>query len=397
MKSICFLSSARYSKPLDETSKKKFQALEPLGELFVIGFSPHLRPGRFTEHAQFYLVSELPFPVLRYAEMFLLGPLLACWVILRHRVEILVAQSPYEGFAGVLAKKIVGLLGYRVILVVESHGDFEESIFTQRRVILPAFYRFFMRQAARFSLRHTDLLRAISNSTKKQLQRWISDISIIQFPAWTDIEVFLNPALVETRSRVQEILYTGVLIPRKGVHYLINAFAGVAKDFPQARLIIVGREDDKLYVTALKEQVNALDLTRRVEFVPPVSQVILASRMRRACVFILPSVSEGLGRVVIEAMASSTPVIGSNVGGIPDMVQDGATGFLVPPGDEAALAKRIRWILEHPEEACAMGRRSRAFAQEFFSTDVYLRGFRQIFETAQGLLAGRRANARSAL
>ena len=85
--------------------------------------------------------------------------------------------------------------------------------------------------------------------------------------------------------------------------------------------------------------------------------------MRRACVFVLPSMSEGLGRVVVEAMATGTPVIGSQVGGIPEMVEDGVTGFLVQPGDETMLAERLRWILEHPDEAWEMGRRAHAFAK----------------------------------
>ena len=71
----------------------------------------------------------IPLPVLRYVEMFTLAPCLTLWLIFRHRVQIFVAQSPYEGFAAALAKKVAHRLGRRVVLVVESHGDFEESIF----------------------------------------------------------------------------------------------------------------------------------------------------------------------------------------------------------------------------------------------------------------------------
>ena len=91
----------------------------------------------------------------------------------------------------------------------------------------------------------------------------------------------------------------------------------------------------------------------------------------------------------MEAMATGTPVIGSHVGGIPEMVKHGTTGFLVPPGDVAALAERLHWVLAHPAEACAMGCRARAFAEHFFSTAAYVHGYRQIFATAQALLTGR--------
>src|SRR5574341_590142 len=112
----------------------------------------------------------------------------------------------------------------------------------------------------------------------------------------------------------------------------------------------------------------------------------VSAGMQRACVFVLPSISEGLGRVVVEAMATGTPVIGSDVGGIPDMVKDGETGFLVGPGDERTLAEKIRWVLEHGDHTRDMGTRARAFAESFFSTRAYIDGYRQIFAAAQTYL-----------
>jgi glycosyltransferase involved in cell wall biosynthesis len=394
---ICFISGTRCSQPLDATSEKKFRALKALGELFVIGFSQDLRPRGFTEHARFYLLAKLPLPVLRYAETLMMGLPLVLWLIVRHGVQILVAQSPYEGFVAAWAKRIAGWLGYKVVLAVESHGDFEESLFMQRRILLPELYQPLMRYAAHFALTHADSLRVISDATRHQLERWVPGRSMIQFPTWTDIEVFLKVDLSERGPLAQEILYTGALIPRKGVHHLINAFAHVAKDFLQAGLIIVGHAEDKAYAAELKEQVKRLGLDGRVQFVGMMPQAELAARMRRACVFVLPSVSEGLGRVVVEAMATGTPVIGSDVGGIPDMVKDGVTGFLVPPGDERVLTSKIRWVLEYPDKAREMGHHARAFAERFFSTQGYVDGYRQTFDLARALLAEDSEHAPSTL
>ncbi len=135
---VCFLGGARYSQPLDATSEKKFRSLAALGQMFVIGFSTDAKPRHFTEHASFYLLPCLPVPLLRYLLMFTGGPILAMWCILRHDVRVLVAQSPYEGFAAAWAKLLARFFGRRVALVVESHGDFEVSLFLQRRVLLPA-------------------------------------------------------------------------------------------------------------------------------------------------------------------------------------------------------------------------------------------------------------------
>jgi glycosyltransferase involved in cell wall biosynthesis len=382
---VCFLGGTRYRQPLDTTNAKKFRMLRSLGEVFIIAFSPDLHPRRFTESAHFYLLPRFRPPALRYAEMLILGPVLACWLIFRHGVRILVAQSPHEGFAAALAKKIADCFGRKVVLVVESHGDFEESLFLQRRVLLPRLYRYLMRHAAHFSLKHAACLRAISHATRQQLERWMPGKPIAQFAAWTDIEVFLQAGSDMDRHSLQDILYTGVLIPRKGVHHLINAFAYVAKDFTQARLVIIGHEENKTYAAALRKQAGLLGVDKQIQFVGEMPQGDLAAWMSSAYVFVLPSISEGLGRVVIEAMATGVPVIGSHVGGIPEMIEDGVTGFLLEPCGEAALAERLRWLLGHPDEAYEMGRRARALAERFFSAEAYVQGYRQVFEAAHAV------------
>jgi glycosyltransferase involved in cell wall biosynthesis len=385
---VCFIGGARYSQPLDATSEKKWRLLSELGEMFVIGFSQDLRLRRFTQHAHFYLLPKFPLPVLRYLAMFTVGPALTLWLILRHGVRILVAQSPYEGFAAAVAKVLARLVGFQVVLIVENHGDFEVSLFLQRRVRCQNLYRWLMRRTARFALQHADLLRAISDSTRKQLETWSPGKPIVQFPTWTDIEVFLKAGEGDgTREPV--ILFAGVLTPLKGIHHLLHAFAKVAQEFPEVRLEIVGRYENPEYGEELCQEVFRLRLNGRVSFVGEVPQVELANRMHRSRVFVLPSLSEGLGRVVVEAMATGTPVIGSHVDGIPEIVQEGLTGFLVPPGDEEALAERLRWVLKHPQEAKAMGHRAREFARSFFSPEVYLSGYRRLFEMAKEVLKSR--------
>jgi glycosyltransferase involved in cell wall biosynthesis len=379
---VCFLGAARYTRPLDETAEKKFRAISSLGEAFVVGFSSDPRPRRFTEHAHFYLLPQLPFPILRYVELFVLGQFLILWLIVRHRIQVVVAQSPYEGFVAALAVKFATWFGYKVGLAVEVHGDFAESLFLYRRIRFRALHRFLMKQAALYSLAHADVLRAISSSTTNQLKRWAPQTTIVQFPAWTDIETFLTAGRTKTNDACS-IVYAGVLSPVKGIHHLINAFSLVAKQFPSAPLFIIGKDENKSYGAGLRIQVQKLGLENRVRFTGPRPQSELAFWMSEAAVLVLPSTSEGLGRVIIEAMATATPVIGSDVGGIPELIKDGVSGFLIAPGDEQALAEKLRWVLDNPDQARAMGERGRAFAAGSFSTDRYVDGYRQIFELAQ--------------
>jgi glycosyltransferase involved in cell wall biosynthesis len=96
-------------------------------------------------------------------------------------------------------------------------------------------------------------------------------------------------------------------------------------------------------------------------------------------------------------MAAGTPVIGSDVGGIREIVEDGATGFRVSPGDEIGLVDRLRWILEHPEEALDMGHRAQDLAKKLFSAEGYIQGYQRIFEAAQVLRARNAYHAPSTL
>lgn len=357
--------------------------MKSLADLFIIGFSPNLQWRRFTEHAHFYVLPQLPLPILRYLELFVLGQILIFWLIVRHRIQVVVTQSPYEGFVAALALKFTGWLGYPVRLVVEVHGDFEGSLFSLREIKFPGLYRLLMNHVAHYSIEQADLLRAISNSTREQLRRWAPTKPVVQFPAWTDIETFLRSGINRGDDIPNSILYVGVLTPLKGIHHLVNAFSLIAEQFPSAQLFVIGKEENTGYAAGLREQVRKLRLENRIRFMGPQPQSELAIWMAKASVLVLPSKSEGLGRVIIEAMAAGTPVIGSRVGGIPELIEDGARGFLVPPGDERALARKIRWMLTHPDKARAMGECARRFAELLFSTESYLQGYKQVFEVAQ--------------
>ncbi len=380
---VCFFSSVQYSEPLDSTSAKKYRALKELGDVIVIGFSTTLRPRAFEQEARFYLLPWLPTPVLRYPFLYTVGSVLAVRAALRGDPSVLVAQSPYEGFAAALVRSAARLLGKRVALVVESHGDFEAAPFLQRRPSFPSAYRFLVRRLSRFSLNRSDALRAISAATRKQLEAWAPGKPIVQFPTWTDIQPFIEAGTTKkpkTHERV--LLYVGVLTPLKAVDVLISAFAGIRDRPLDSRLVLIGRAEDPAYAKRLSEEARALGIASDVQFLGAMPQEDLASHMAGALALVLPSLSEGLGRVVFEAMACGTTVVASRVGGIVELVSDGRTGFLVPPGDVSALAEKLEWVLRHPEKARAMGEEAREFARQFFSAESYVSGYKRLLEQA---------------
>jgi glycosyltransferase involved in cell wall biosynthesis len=199
--------------------------------------------------------------------------------------------------------------------------------------------------------------------------------------AWTDIDTFLSTRRETRPSESNVIVYAGSFVPGKAVHVLIEAFARVARAHGAANLVLVGRAENRDYAAELRRQVERLGLEERVTFREEVSQEELALYFASARALVLPSTSEALGRVVIEAMACATPVVGTRVGGIPDLIEDGVNGYLVPPGDSEALADCILRLFSS-DEVDAMGQRGRESARGMFSTDTYVEGYRRLISFA---------------
>ena len=378
---VCFLGSGRYSQPLDSTEAKKWRLLSgmPDCEIRVIGFADSLRPRRFVQHVEFLLLPQMSVSLLRYATFFKLAPWLLGWLAMRGRADIIVAQSPYEGAVGALVKRVAGIFGRRTRLVIENHNNFEEDLFLQRRLRLPRLYRVVMLAFARYAFRHADALRVISASTAQQAQRYAPHLPQARFMAYSDAEAFKTARRLPVEEAV-DIVYAGVLIPRKGVHHLLNAFARL--DHPRAQLHLVGKAENAAYAADLRAQAQSLGIAERVNFVGAVTQSELAEYFAAARAMALPSLSEGLGRVVVEAMLAGAPVIGSRVGGIPDLIEDGVNGLLFEPGDEDDLLRALRGI--YAADVQSMGANARDFAQRFFSPQQYAAAYRQLFDLALG-------------
>ena len=148
--------------------------------------------------------------------------------------------------------------------------------------------------------------------------------------------------------------FVGWLIPIKGVTYLIKAMAEVVQRHPNSLLVLVGKGDEKgEEEIKLKEQVENLGLADNVRFLgwrPDVDEIM-------GCfdIFVLPSLNEGMGRVLVEAMSAGLPIVASRVGGIPDLVKHGENGLLVPPADAGALERAISDLLSDKARRKHMG------------------------------------------
>ncbi len=153
------------------------------------------------------------------------------------------------------------------------------------------------------------------------------------------------------------VLFVGRLDGVKGAPLLIEAFARCAAHHPKARLTIVGDGAER---PALEARVAGLGLEGRVRFTGFQTQAQVAEHLAASDMLALPSFAEGLPVVLMEAAAARLPVIASRVAGVPELVADGETGFVVPPGDLDSLTGRLDQLLSDPERAQAMGAAGRA-------------------------------------
>ena len=171
------------------------------------------------------------------------------------------------------------------------------------------------------------------------------------------------------------------LIEAKGVRELILAFAGLKKEFPSVRLEIAGSGPEEQRLAETARELGVADGVKFLGWVDDLRQVL-----RTWDVFALPSYDEGLPMSILEAMAEGLPVVATNVGGIPELVEDGRTGYLVPPGDVGALRTVLHRLVEDSQSRNQLGDQGRLRAGAKFSVEQMVTEIESIYD---GLIADR--------
>jgi glycosyltransferase involved in cell wall biosynthesis len=169
----------------------------------------------------------------------------------------------------------------------------------------------------------------------------------------------------------------GYLAPIKGYDDLVRAAVEVRQTVPQAMFLAVGGMPRPRYVRKIRDLIKFYNLEG--SFILAGFQSDIAAIFSALDLLVLPSHYEAFGRVLVEAMAAGKPVVGTNVGGIPEIIEDGVTGLLVEPGSPDELAQAIIRILQDPELARRMGAAGRETAKARFSPEQYVTQIQQIY------------------
>lgn len=343
----------RYDLPLSEPLARKFAALAAELEVRVLASARRVS----APDPRFRLYRPLPLGPLEGAVFYALLPFRVARELRAFRPDAVLAQGGQETALVLLGR---ALARSRAKVILDVHGDWHAPTrlygSPARRFLAPL-----GDLLARIAVRRADAVRTISAYTSG-LVRAAGVEPAAEFPAFMDLEPFtsLPPALLPEQPTA---LFVGVLERYKAVDTLAEAWRGVAARVPKARLRIIGSGTMSAVVEAL-----AAEHPESVTWTATVPTGEVAAALDAATVLVLPSRSEGLGRVVVEAFCRGRGVVGSRVGGIPDLVADGETGLLVTPADAHALADALVAVLEGQGLATRLGAAAREAIEPWLAT-----------------------------
>ena len=295
-----------------------------------------------------------------------INPLKDLWALIgifrilkKENPDILHTHTSKAGFLGRWAGKLAGV----PVVVHTPHGH--------------VFYGHFGRWVSkvfllleRLTAPITDCVIALTDGEKKDYLDIpiYSKNHLVTIHSGVDIQRFSTPSVSISSKKLSLGLQAdtrvvgtmGWLLPIKAPDILFDAMVKLWKTFPDIALIFVGKGPLQSDLAGRADRLGVSDRVRFLGWRNDVHEILPVFDL-----FVLPSLNEGMGRVLVEAMAAGRPIVASRTGGVPDLVKDGKNGLLVPPGDVPALAEAVMYMIKHPDQAGKMGECGRKMCPEF--------------------------------
>jgi glycosyltransferase involved in cell wall biosynthesis len=175
------------------------------------------------------------------------------------------------------------------------------------------------------------------------------------------------------------VLFVGSLIPRKGLPFLVEAAKKIVKTHTNIKFLLVGNGPLR---EPLQNSLVEANLSGNFVFLNQIGEDTLPAVYNCADVFVLPSIQEGQGIVLLEAQASAKPVVAFDIGGVNEAVRNGETGLLVQRGNVDALAEALLKLLDDKTTRMKMGAEGQNFIQEKFTWDICAQGMLRVYREA---------------
>lgn len=304
-------------------------------------------------------------------------------LIQREKIEILHTHLVHAGAAGILAKVLVG--GKLRLVHTRHHAD--------------ALYKFggalgfpIKAKVDGFIARHHEIVCADAKAAVDVMveREGVKPERARVTCSGVDIEGFRARVSPDARKRIreefgvlpEEILLGVVahLVPKKGHRYLVEAMPAIRASYPGARLLLAGQGIEQARIEAQVRLLGLGDAVIFAGFRADIPDILTALDL-----VVQPSLEEGLPVSLIEAMALGKPIVATTVSGIPELIEHGKTGILVPPADVPALANAITSLLADPGRRIEMGRAGEARARDHFAIERLARQYEDVWAELLGL------------
>lgn len=284
-------------------------------------------------------------------------------------------MAAYAGMAALFFKRLNPRVPFLLTL---QEGDPEEHILKRVGPYYPLWKKIFQR---------ADYIQAISNFLSAFGKKYGAKCPIEVVPNGVDVSIFTREYAPQELQKLRDelglkpqdkvVITTSRLVPKNAVDILIKATAEAKKSLPSIKCLILGIGKDE---EMLKNLSRELQLEREVTFLGNVVHKDMAKYLNISDVFIRASRSEGLGNSFIEAMAAGLPIVGTNVGGIPDFLRDRETGLFAKVEDEKDLAEKILLLLRDESLRQKLIRRGKDVALRDYSWDIVAEQMGNIFK-----------------
>ena len=325
MKPRVLFVSRRVQLPLSPSLARKWEAVGRELDFHVLA-------GGNGHDARFHLARTLP--ALDGPAFFAALPVRIARELRAFQPHAVLAQGAHEAAAALAARRLARI---DTAVIADMHGDWRAPTRLYGSRLRTALNPIADRVALG-GLRNADGIRTVTGYTTT-LVRELGLEPADEFPAYMDFDSFLQEPPQPLPVKPQA-LFVGVLERYKNVDGLADAWRFAAPRVPEARLSLVGAGTLRPVVERLLS-----DLPEQTSWEERLSQPEVSRALDASTVLVLPSRSEGMGRVIVEAFCRARPVLATRVGGIPDLVEDDRNGLLVEPGDTQALAEALVRVL----------------------------------------------------
>ena len=374
-KNVLFVSPTFYNLPLTDNIVKKHKYLDEIANVTVLAFSNQKKFFKESD-TNFYFSKKIDSRIFNYFKILLISYFQIPKLINKHNIEIVTFQDPITSFLGVYKIK----KNFKNIkIVLESHGDFINTLELEKNLLFPNVYKKLFLKMASYTIKNSDILRAVSSSTEEQALSFDHSKRVIRFPAWIDFEIFSNIQPTRSNTGNFKILFIGSITDRKKPHMIIDALPKLHED--KVELHLVGPTPNHKYLEELKGKIKSNNLEGRVYIHGIKTRDEVKEFYSENNLMILPSVSEGLARVIFESQVTTCPVLVTDAPGMQDIVIDGQTGYVFESNELKSMIEKIDYIIQNYDEATSVGKNAKDFILSNFSADNFKFSFQKIFDT----------------